>query len=188
MSEELAYSYSPDLLAARNPKQYAVVIFLPATLDGIIAPLREKYDPDFKLISSHVSLVFPFQTKRSLDEVASIISQEIVKLGAFQLELDSIGDFYPDFPIIFWQVKQNEHLKKLCLVLHARLDIPLPHKKYCAHVTVAKEISPHRVMLIKEELFPYLPDEKFSPQSVDLIAPVADQNWVSIRTFPITRG
>ena len=61
----------------------------------------------------------------------------------------------------------------------------MPCKSYQPHVTVAREISDHRVMLVKEKIVPYLPNESFVATAVDLVAPVAGQNWVSVRTFPL---
>jgi hypothetical protein len=40
-------------------------------------------------------------------------------------------------------------------------------------------------MLVKERIVANLPDERFQAQSVELVAPVADHKWVSVRTFPL---
>jgi len=168
-------------------QSYAVVIFLPPHLDELVMPHRELYDPDCNAIGSHISLVFEFRTARPLEELARVIATEISKAGPVKVEFESIGDFYPVAPIIYWGVKPNAVLSSLYKTLHAQLDIPIAYKQYIPHVTVAKEISPHRVMLVKERIVPYLPKESFWASAVDLVSPVAG-HWVSVRTFPLQHG
>ena len=168
-------------------QSYAVVIFLPPHLDELVTPIRERYDPDCHAIVSHISLVFELRTSRPLEELARIISSQVAGVNSFSIELSSIGDFYPVAPFIYWGVKSNPTLSALYKSLHAQLDLPIPFKRYVPHVTVAKEISPHRVMLVKERIVSYLPDESFMAGAIDLVSPVAG-HWVSVRTFPLSVG
>lgn len=186
MSEHFNYSFSPEVFLNRRIKQYSIVIFLPPPLEEIVSRFRERYDPDCSLIAAHVTLAFPFQTQKSLDEVAEIVTQETSRFRDLKVQFeDTVGDFYPDYPIIFWAVRHSEQLHELVLCLHAQLGIPLPVKKFFPHVAVAREISNHRVIFVKEKIVPYLPSEEFKPRALDLIAPIADQHWVSVRTFPL---
>lgn len=185
---DTSHSFNCQDFSGRRSSRYAVVIFLPPELDSIVAPLRERFDPDYGVISSHVTIVFPFESTKSLDDVSLIVREEIDRIRSLEIELSSIGDFYPSFPVICWRVKDNVTLTTVHRRLYARLDLPLPHKQYSPHVTVAREISHHRVMLVKEKIVSYLPDEKFRVRAVDLVSPVADHNWVSVRTFPLAEG
>ena len=166
-------------------KEYAVVVFIPTQLERYVAPLRERYDPDYDLVAAHISLVFPFRTDLLLEELSVIVAEEVARLEPLKLHLGSIGDFYPHAPVIYWKVKESEALNALHKRLYARLDLPVPHGLFVPHVTVAKEISDHRLVLVKDKIAAYLPDESFEVKSVDLIAPVAGNHWVSVRTFPI---
>jgi len=121
----------------------------------------------------------------SLDELSSVIAQEVASVGTLRIELDSIGDFYPTLPLIYWEVRPNLQLNRLYRSLYAKLNLPLPHKQYLPHVTLAREISAHRVLLVKEKIVPYLARESFQAAAVDLISPVAGERWVSVRTFPL---
>jgi 2'-5' RNA ligase len=180
------YTYFTQELQEKRQMRYAVIIFLPQYLDEIIAPLREKYDPIYNLVAAHISLVFPFESDRPLDELTGVIRAETSKVKSFFIELDSIGDLYPHIPVIYWQVKQNEDLSNLYYRLYSRLNIPLPYKQYLPHVTVAREISTHRVVLVKEKIVSYLPHEKFLAEKIDLITPLSGNRWVSVRTFPLS--
>lgn len=177
--------YHEASLDDRRRSKFAVVMFLPPHLDAVIYPLRERYDPDYNLISSHISVAFPFEIDLSLDQMASLIKREVDSCPPIEVTLNSIGDFYPREPIIYWNVSINPALEQLYFQLYSALDLPLPFKHYRPHVTVAREISRHRVMLVKDKIVSYLPSEKFVGKGLDLITPLAGQRWVSVRTFPL---
>lgn len=181
----MSYSFSVPGMSKPTSYLYAVVVYLPNHLDNIVAPFRERFDPEYNLISAHVTVVFPFETKRPLDELSRIIRNEAALVDPTTIELSSIDDFYPGTPVIYWKVKPNDSLDRLSRQIYACLDLPLPHKRFLPHVTVAREISNHRVMLVKDEIAAYLPDEAFEAAAVDLVSPVADLTWVSVRTFPL---
>jgi len=178
--------YRSDHLTERRHGEYAVVIYLPRDLDATIAKLREKYDPDYNLISSHITLVFPFESQMPIDELTALLKSEIDQVAPITLHLGSIGDFYPRAPVIYWSVDSNEELTSLYYRLYTRLDLPLVFKDWVPHVTVAKEISQHRVMLVKDAIASYLSRERFEVEAIDLIAPLPERRWVSVRTFALT--
>ena len=169
----------------QRKRTYAVVVLLPQHLDELIYPIREKFDPDYNRVPGHVTVVFPFDSKSSFNELSALLSYQLQNVQPFEIELDSIGDFYPHSPIIYWQVKPCEVLQKLYRNLHAQLELPIPFSNYLPHVTVAKEISSHRVMLVKERIVACLPQGKFKVLSLDLIIPIVGDRWVSARTFSL---
>ncbi len=181
------YYYQEQNFEDRRQAKYALVAYLPLELDKIVAPLREKYDPLYDQIASHVTIVFPFETDRPLEDIVGIIGREISIEMEIKLELGSITDFYPATPVICWEVKKNEQLTSLYFRLYSRLGLTLPLKDYQPHVTIAREISHHRVLLVKEKIVPYLPLERFVISSLDLITPLAESKWVSVRTFPLLK-
>jgi 2'-5' RNA ligase len=181
----MGYSFSGGGLERSPQRSYAVVIYLPSELEQIIAPLRERFDPDYSSITAHVTLVFPFETDRPLIQLTDLIASATGVMEPLTIGLDSIGDFYPNSPIIYWKVRECEKLNLLYRRLYADLELPLPHRQFLPHVTVAREISQHRVMLVKDEIAPYLPEESFEAGAVDLVSPVAGDQWVSVRSFPL---
>jgi 2'-5' RNA ligase len=181
----LHYNYFVGEDDDTRPNRFAVVAFLPQELDAMIAPLREKYDPIYNLIGSHITIVFPFESERTVEELTGIVSSETSGRTAVPVELSSIGDFYPQTPVIYWAVKANPALNELYYGLYSRLGLPLSQKLYLPHVTVAREISPHRVWPVKDNIISYLPDESFLVKSLDLVTLLPRHNWVSVRTFPL---
>lgn len=180
------FGYNNDELNHKSANKYAVVILLPEPLDAEIAPLRAKYDPDCTVIPSHVTVVFPFQSGLPVEEIARVVRRAAAKTARFPLELSSIGDFYPAFPTIYWGVNRHPALDDLYKRLYTELDLALPHKQFVPHVTVAREISSHRVVMVKEQIVPYLPNERFEAEALDLMSPVADRQWVSVGRFDLS--
>ena len=166
---------------------YAVFIFLPSHLDDLIYPLRQHFDPLYNKIPAHITIVFPFETDQSLNDLSAIIKQELQDIRPITIELESIGDFYPVEPIIYWKINTCEPIQHLYHSLHTKLELPIPFKQYIPHVTVAREISTHRVMLVKERIVPYLPREKFVAHTLDLVVPIAYEKWVSVRSFSLSK-
>ena len=172
-----------EKIPERRNNSYAVVIYLPKTLDDIVAPFREKYDPLYNLIAAHITLVFPFESNQSLDDLSSSIKSAVEGLNSFEIELDSIGDFYPNAPVIYWDVNDCQILHDLYYRLYSKMSLPIPYKHFSPHVTIAREISDHRVVTVKDAIVSYLPNEKFVASSIDLLTPLVNERWVSVRTF-----
>ena len=179
------YEYHNSLLQDRRSRQYAVVLYLPDYLDAMACGLREKYDPDYNIIDSHITIVFPFESDQPVDGLASIITLIANAQEPFEVTLDDLADFYPRAPIIYWSLHKNEPLQKLYYDLTVGLGLALPFADYVPHVTLAREISNHRVMLVKENICAYLCREIFMAEAIDLITPLADNQWVSVRTFSL---
>ena len=170
----------------RRRGKFAVVAFLPPFLDAVIKPLRERYDPIYNLITSHITVTFPFETEQPIEEITPIVQAVIGQTAAMRITLNSIGDFYPDYPIIYWSVTENAALHHLYYQLYAALDQPIPFKQYVPHVTIGREISTHRLLLVKDKICSYLPSEGFVAKNLDLITPLAaGGRWVSVRRFQL---
>ncbi|HOP06232.1 MAG TPA: 2'-5' RNA ligase family protein [candidate division Zixibacteria bacterium] len=169
----------------RRHHKFALVIFLPTELEGMIAHLREKYDPLYNLVNPHITVVFPFESQRTLEELVAALGSELTLETRFHLDLDSIGDFYPTAPVIYWEVKTSERLSQLYYRLYSRLGLAVPFSDYRPHVTVAREISHHRIMFVKDKIVDYLPTESFEVKTIDLITALPESKWVSVRTFTL---
>ncbi len=178
--------YNCETLDNAKLSRYAVVSFLPESLDLIVASIRRRFDPDYNVIASHLSIVFPFSTDKPLDVVSDIVKRAADSTPPLAIQLNSIGDFYPAFPLIYWSVKRHNVIYQLYRTLYADLNLALPHKQFNPHVTVAREISAHRVVFVKDQIAPYLFDDHYEAESIDLVAPLASGNWVSVRTFPLS--
>lgn len=178
------FSFEDDFVNRRKT-EYAILTYLPVKLDEAVYSFRKKYDPIYNQIASHITLVFPFVTDKSIDELSSIINSVTIGHAPIMIELDTVADFYPHSPIIYWAMKENNILRELYINLYAKLDIPIPHKNFVPHVTLAREISTHRVETVKDAIASYLPKDSYHSTSLDLVTPLANFRWVSVRTFSL---
>lgn len=182
------FSFIPQNVAERRQNSYCVVAFLPADLDELIQPLREKFDPLHNQVPSHLTLVFPFESRLPLNELAALIKSVTDYVISLPIELQSIGDFYPESPVIYWEARPNPQLVDLYRQLNEKLEQKVPLGEFRPHITIAREISQHRVMLVKDRIAGYLSEERFHVTRLDLISPVHGLRWVSVRTFPLSGG
>lgn len=180
-----SYYYHNPHLNERRHNTYAIVIYLPSQLDEIIYPLRERFDPDYNLVDSHITLVLPFDSEKPLDEIAVMIKSELDVFTPFEIKMGSIADFYPVTPVIYWEVLKDKVIDELYKNLNKRLGIEIRHD-YQPHVTIAREISNHRKMFVKDIIASYLSQETLYVEDIDLITPLNDRKWVSVRRFKLT--
>ena len=131
------FSYSGTLKDRRRIK-YAVVVYLPQALNSAVAPLREQFDPLYNLVPPHITIVFPFEINRPLDELASLIKAETDRHQSFLIELNTVGDFYPQVPIIYWSVKKNSYLSspsnRVLSWLSQHFTIQCPFLRFCSSI------------------------------------------------------
>lgn len=186
--------FNPDFdpqsrkLSDSDEREYAVVIFPPAEIVDSIREIRYRLDPDSQVVPPHILITFPFSTHLELGEMARVLREEIDAVGgALRLTLTYIADFYPTYPIIYWQLRQNDDLHELCLRLHVRFDLPLPYKGFFPHLPLAREISPNRVMFVKEDLMGLVSEVQFTAEALELISPQPDGSWAAVRTITLTR-
>ncbi len=57
----------------------------------VIEEIRKKYDPLAKLVEPHITLVFPFESEISDDEIACFLETKLVNIKPFQLILNGFS-------------------------------------------------------------------------------------------------
>jgi 2'-5' RNA ligase len=115
--------------------------------------------------------------------MGEVLQKEIEGKPPIPVRLATIGDYYPDAPVIYWSVEDNNRLKELYYRIYGRLEMPIPRKDYIPHVTVAREISDSRLLQVKDEIVTQLPTESFRIETLDLIGLFPNQQWVTVRKF-----
>ncbi|MBE5108415.1 2'-5' RNA ligase family protein [Bacillus thuringiensis] len=130
-----------------------ILLFLNNMSTSEIESIREIHDPLFGLISPHITIVFPFESNISNDELKSHILNLSIGIGAIEIEfanhVTSIGDY------LFLEIVQGkEQIEALHNKLYSgpllqfmRKDIP-----YIPHVTVGRKESPQLAAEIARDL------------------------------------
>jgi 2'-5' RNA ligase len=115
----------------------AIVLFLPEP-DEVIA-LRRQFDPLFRSLRAHVTLVFPFQSDLSSEALRRHVEQAVCDVGPIAVRLADVTG--ADAQYLFLNVKRGYDA---LVELHDRLyrgplEVYLSHEfSYMPHVTVGR--------------------------------------------------
>ena len=107
----------------------------------IIDDIRTKYDPLAKLVRPHITLVFPFESDMSNEEVASILDERLVNISPFEVELKGFSKHSDQFgnTLFLDMIKGEEQIVQIHDELYKNefKDFDLGFN-YIPHITVGK--------------------------------------------------
>ena len=88
---------------------------------GFIDKIRSKYDPLADLVRPHITLVFPFESEMTDDEIREILEKRLADTRQFDLTLHGFGTQIEKFGnFLFLNVKQGrEEIIKIHDILYA---------------------------------------------------------------------
>jgi 2'-5' RNA ligase len=105
--------------------------------------LRQRFDPLVALVPPHITLVFPFESELTSEQLRQHIQQVVADIRPFPVRLANVTGAEGEY--LFLNVKQgNDDL----IALHDRLYMgPLagflsPHHTYVPHMTVGRLTDP----------------------------------------------
>lgn len=117
----------------------AIVIFPRFNNSHLIEEIRKKHDPLYGFIGPHITLVFPFQSELTKEEIVQHLEERLMDVRPFELIAKGItgaGDGY-----VFLDVKKgNDNI----IELHDKLysGILKPHHNrfipYTPHITIGR--------------------------------------------------
>ncbi|MBY0597620.1 2'-5' RNA ligase family protein [Bacillus bingmayongensis] len=130
-----------------------ILLFLEGIQIDEIEAIRKKHDPLFGLIQPHITLVFPFESAISNDELRAHIARKLEEVHPIEIEL--IDCISHEGNYLFLRVeKGTEQIRKLHDELYKgplaeflRSDIP-----YIPHVTVGRKENEKLAMKIAEKM------------------------------------
>lgn len=108
---------------------------------GIIDSIRKKYDPLADLVRPHITLVFPFESRMSNEELAEILKNRLKNVKPFKIKLQGISrqeDTFGNY--LFLNVLQGQ--EEICAIHRMLYDNEF--KKYdlglhyVPHMTIGK--------------------------------------------------
>ncbi|GAB6421951.1 2'-5' RNA ligase family protein [Bacillus luti] len=119
-----------------------ILLFLNNIPINEIENIRQKHDPLFGLIPPHITIVFPFKSNVSNDELKSHILNLSKEVGKIEIEfadrITSVGNY------LFLEVKKGkEQIEELHDILYtgALLQFLNEDIPYIPHVTVGRKTS-----------------------------------------------
>lgn len=114
----------------------------------VIDNIREEYDPLAKLVRPHITIVFPFESDKSNDDIKVLLEKRLKSVKPFELKMSGVSKHEDRFGnYLFLEVAQGE--KELCHI-HDILyqnefmdyDLKLP---YVPHITIGKISESHKL-------------------------------------------
>lgn len=139
----------------------AIILFPSFYNINSIKNIREKYDPLANCIAPHITIVFPFDSDISTEDLKSHFNKVLKGIKKFNIQLkDFTGDFRDGY--LFLNVKKgNDNIIELHDKLYSGILESFLFKKvtYCPHLTVGR--LPNQIDFDKalDELSSY--DESF---------------------------
>lgn len=135
--------------------QRSVLIFIESDNLHDIEKIRQKHDPLHNLVPPHITLIFPFESEISNEELKQHIIEHIKGLEAFDIHANNVVTNHKDY--LFLQIKEG---KEKIITLHDRLyqgllqtflreDIP-----YVPHITVGRKNSERDALEVARRIPP----------------------------------
>lgn len=118
----------------------AIILFPGFNNMDIIQGLREKYDPLAHYIPPHITIVFPFESDISTEELTVHFDKVLKGIKKFNVQLNGFtGDYREGY--LFLNVKKgNDNIIELHDRLYCEILKPFLFNKvtYCPHLTVGR--------------------------------------------------
>lgn len=108
---------------------------------NVINTIRKKYDPLAELVMPHITLVFPFESELTNEELSIYLKECLINIKPFVLELGGISkkeDKYGNY--LFLNIKSGmDIIKNIHDILYkGKLKLFKPEEQYIPHMTVGK--------------------------------------------------
>ncbi|MGL4992317.1 MAG: 2'-5' RNA ligase family protein [Sarcina sp.] len=153
------------------------IMIVPKFKNGnIIAKIREKYDPTVKFVEPHVTLVFPFESDISSEDIKEHTINAIKNAKPFELTLQGIGSDKSFGNYIFLKITKGT---EILVDLHKNLYKGIL-EKYYPHWPDDAPFTPHMTIgnfKTKEELADALEELKVV---TDTFTSIADEVTIEI--------
>ena len=110
----------------------------------VIESIREKYDPLAKLVRPHITLVFPFESEMSNDELSDILEERLEDVNAFDIEMKGFSkhsELYGNY-LFLDIVKGQDDIRNIHDMLYKNeFEAYKLGFEYNPHVTVGSLVS-----------------------------------------------
>ena len=107
----------------------------------VIDPVRNRYDPLAKLVRPHITIVFPFESDMSNEELSAVLDRRLADVGPFEIEMKGFTKQIEPFGnyLILNMTKGADEIRKIHDELYANefksFDKGI---EYVPHMTVGK--------------------------------------------------
>ncbi|MGL4741664.1 MAG: 2'-5' RNA ligase family protein [Sarcina sp.] len=150
----------------------------------VINKIRRKYDPVESLVVPHITLVFPFESDLSAEEIKEHVENAVKDMKPFDVELQGIVSTESFDNLMFLEVKKgHEELEKLHENLYTGILKKyrpkwLANSKFKAHMTVGKVAKRYDLLKVLSKLEAV--QDVFKATVTDVVVEVIGKDSLSI--------
>ncbi len=121
---------------------FGVAIFPQPQIQKIANSYRKRYDPHYRLIDPHITLIEKFELTET--QIAPLIPklEEVAKqYSPFTIEFYKVAHFFPTSPTIYLAIKEHEPLIQLHRGLLTVFQNYQPTYDFIPHLTIGQNLS-----------------------------------------------
>jgi 2'-5' RNA ligase len=122
--------------------KFGVAIFPSKKLQDLANSYRKRYDPNYTLISPHLTLKAPFEaSEEQTGQITKRLKEIAKKFKPFPLRVLKVSSFKPVNNVIYFKVDPTEELVKLHEELHTNMIGGKPEYSFIPHITIGQKLS-----------------------------------------------
>jgi 2'-5' RNA ligase len=122
--------------------KYGIAVFPSKKLQDYANSYRKRYDPNYALISPHITLKSGFEGTE--DQITTIV-EELHKIAAdiqtFKVNVYKVSSFHPVNNVIYFGVEAKPELEELHNRMHTGVFPTEREYAYVPHITIAQNLS-----------------------------------------------
>jgi len=122
--------------------KFGIVMFPSKKLQDVANSYRKRYDPNYSLISPHITLKYPFKSdEMNIKSITKYLSNAASEIQPFSLNVLKASSFQPVHNTIYLKVEANEPLVQLHKLLHSGLLTSEAEYAFVPHITIGQKLS-----------------------------------------------
>lgn len=169
--------------------KYGFVIFPSKKLQDLANSYRKRYDPNYSLITPHLTLKTPFEaTDEEINTLSMRLSQVAKEVAPFTLNAYKVSSFYPVNKVIYFKVEPKPELVTLHDKLYADIFNEKPEYAFVPHITIGQQLSDdeHSDVLGQLKMLSINHEEEID--RFHLLYQLENGSWTVYETFRLGKG
>lgn len=125
---------------------YGIAIFPSEEIQDAANALRKRYDPQYDLISPHITLKSAFTLDNiSYNQLVDALEQIAHQVAPFDIQINKVSTFAPVTNTIYFKVEPIPELNTLFEALHSKQFPGKSEFNFVPHITIAQELDTDEV-------------------------------------------
>jgi 2'-5' RNA ligase len=122
--------------------KYGIVIFPSKKLQDYANSYRKRYDPNYALISPHITLKSGFEeTEEKITSIVEELHKIASEVQSFNVNVYKVSSFHPVNNVIYFGVEAKPELEVLHEKMHTGVFPNEREYAYVPHITIARDLS-----------------------------------------------